>query len=347
MPILTLSSTTPSVGGLGAAGTIAHVGTDAKSSFNNGTVVTKQNFTSHNVGDLIIAILGGGGSGGSAVATSVGSAGTTNWQLVVGPGFDATFQGGPAIWMGEVVTVGADTLNVTWDPAHANTTYIAVIQFTATVASGPPIWQIDKTGGPTVGTPGTTITWPSLTPTGTGELYFGTSAEGQNPSAGSTSGFTYATDGSVNEYCYNPSVGTAVAPTCTQASSATWTVLSALIRAFAQTGTLNGNSVTLQQVPAGRQWIVSQIGYEIVPAYVPGTGVAQPTVNVTMNQRALYNGTNGNGGSNQGPPFIAVKPGDNMTVTWINAPVGASCVANFFYTEYDAYVTPNEIGNVV
>jgi len=119
------------------------------------------------------------------------------------------------------------------------------------------------------------------------------------------------------------------------------------MRAFASAQTLNSNTVTLQQVPAGRQWVISQIGYEILPVYSPISPVPQPTVNVTMNQRALYNGVNGNGGSNQGPPYIAVRPGDNLTVTWANAPIGASCIANFFYNEYDAYAQPSDIGGLV
>lgn len=344
MPILTLSSTTPSATGSGAAGTIAHIGTDTQSGFSTGGVVNSLGFTSHTVGDMIHAIVGGGDGSGSAVATAVGSAGSTGWMQVFAPIFNSTFGGGPALWMGQVVTPGPDTLNVTWG-AHAHTTYLGTSQFTATVTQGPPIWTVDKVGSPASGS-GTTITWPALTPTGTGELYVGLSAEGGTPSAGATAGFTYGQDAPVNEYCYNPTVSAVATPTCTQ-TSGTWNANGALMRAFASAATLNSNTVTLQQVPAGRQWVISQIGYEILPAYTPGAGVAVPTVNVTMNQRALYNGVNGNGGSNQGPPYIAVRPGDNLTVTWSNAPIGASCIANFFYNEYDAYAQPSDIGGLV
>ena len=341
---MTLSSTTPTAGGLGAPGTIAHTGTDRQSSFNSGVTVSTLNFTSLKAGDMVHAIVGGGDGTASAVASAVGSAGTTGWMQVFGPLFNSTFGGGAGLWMGQVVTPGADTLNVTW-ASHSHTSYLGVSQFTATVTLGPPVWTVDLIGVPTSGS-GTTITWPSITPTGTGELYYGVSAEGGTPSAGATAGFSYAADAATNEYCYNPSVSAAVAPTCTQ-TSGTWNAQGALMRAFASAATLNSNTVTLQQVPAGRQWVISQIGYEILPVYVPGAGVTPPTVNVTMNQRALYNGVNGNGGSNQGPPYIAVRPGDNLTVTWANAPIGASCIANFFYNEYDAYAQPSDIGGLV
>jgi len=343
MPILTLSSTTPAAAGLGPAGTIAHVGTDRKSSFNSGVTVNSLTFTSLNVGDLVVAIVGGGDGTAPATASAVGSPGTTGWQLVAGPCYDATFGGGAAIWMGTVVTPGADTLSVTW-ATHFHTSYIGISQFTPTVTSTPPAWVIDKIGGPTVGATGTTLTWPSLTPTGTGELYYGVCGQGGTPSGGATAGFTYGTDSGTNQYLYNPSVSTVATPTSTQ-SSGTWTVLAALIRVFAASATTNSNTVTLQQVPAGRQWVISQIGYEILP--VTTQTAPAITVNVTMNQRALYNGVNGNGGSNQGPPYIAVRPGDNLTVTWANAPVGSSCIANFFYNEYDAYAQPSDIGGLV
>ena len=343
MPILTLSSTTPSAGTIGAAGTLAHAGTDKNSSFNSGVTVSSLNYTTGPVDGLVIALVGGGDGTAAAVASAVGSVNTTGWQLVNGPCYDATFGGGVAIWMGVVVNGGAaDTLTATWQ-AHQHTSYLSVLQFTPTVAQTPPIYQVDHIGGPTVGTPGTAISYPSLTPTGTGELYMGVAVTGGTPSAGSTAGFTYSQDAALDEVAWNAAVSAVVAPTCTQSPSSTWSVLAALIRVFASAATVNSNTVTLQQVPAGRQWVVSQIGYEILPV----TNASNITVNVTMNQRALYSNVNGNGGANQGPPFIAVKPGDNLTVTWANAPVGSSCIANFFYTEYDAYVTPNEIGNVV
>jgi len=340
MPILTLSSTTPTATGSGAAGTISHVGTDRKSSFNSGVTVSTLTFTSINAGDMIHAIVGGGDGSASAVASALGSGGTTGWMQVLSPLFDSTFGGGPALWMGQVVTPGADTLNVTWS-SHSHTTYLGISQYTSSVALANTVWTVDKVGTPTSGS-GTTITWPSLTPTGTGELYYGISAEGGTPSAGATAGYTYNTDAATNEYCYNPSIGAATAPTCTQ-TSGTWQANGALMRAFAPAATVNSNTVTLQQVPAGRQWVISQIGYEILPV----TTATNITVNVTMNQRALYSNVNGNGGANQGPPYIAVRPGDNLTVNWSNAPIGSSCIANFFYNEYDAYAQPSDIGGLV
>ena len=53
------------------------------------------------------------------------------------------------------------------------------------------VWALDKSGT-TNGASSTTVPFPSLTPSGTGELYFGYAQVANTAAKGTTSGFTYA-----------------------------------------------------------------------------------------------------------------------------------------------------------
>jgi len=90
-------------------------------------------------------------------------------------------------------------------------------------------------------------------------------------------------------------------------------------------------------------WVISQIGFEILPA----SNLTGVVANVVFNGRALYPNINANGGFVQGPPWITVRSGDNLTVNFTGAPIGSSMVANFLYNEYPATTTSPEIGGLV
>jgi hypothetical protein len=242
-----------------------------------------------------------------------------------------------------VVTAGSDTLTVTWGGSHSRTTYFSCAQFTAGQGDTT-VWTVD-TENVKANTSSTTVTWPSLTPTqsAVGELYVGSSVSANNQSAGATSGYTYKTDGSGSEICYNPSITAVSAPTATQSPAGTSETVGALIRAFAGSTTTNSATLTMPPVPTGRMWVVSQIGFEILPA-TNSTGI---TATITLNGRTLYGNINANGGFQQGPPYVSIRSGDNLEIQFDGAPVGASMVANFFYNEYSAYATPHDIGGLV
>lgn len=341
MPVLTQSVTVPAGTTGGAFGTITHVGTDKKSGFNSGTQVTSLTFTSLNQGDLIVALAGGGNGAGVAQATALGSGGSTGWAQDAISAIDPTFGGGVALWHGQVVTAGADTLTATWG-ANSSTTYLAVFQFTSGQGATT-VWTVDTTGVKS-NTSSATITWPTLTPAGTGELYVGASVSANTGSAGATAGFTYFNDGAANEDCYNPAVSAASTPTATQAPAGTSRAVGALYRGAAGTATTNSASLALTAgPPTGRMWVISQIGFEILPVSALTTVVAT----ATLNGRGLYGNINANGGYIQGPPYIAVRSGDNLVINFTGAPVGSSMVVNFFYNEYSANAQPSDIGGLV
>ena len=67
----------------------------------------------------------------------------------------------------------------------------------------------------------TTVAMPSLTPAGTGELYFGYSAVAGTAVAGTTSGVTYAVTAEANVAAYDPGVSGALSPAPTQSPAGT------------------------------------------------------------------------------------------------------------------------------
>jgi hypothetical protein len=349
MPLLAISSTVPAAGGLGPAITtgITKVGTTKHSPFAGGTTVTTLTFTSLNPGDLIVAVANGGGGGVGAFPTSMGSPQSTGWQNAAGPFYGGNtpsgFGGSANIWFGTVVNPTTnDALAVTWGGSFTST-LLDIYQFSTGVDDN--VWTVDQSGGTPAGAASGTIAFGSLTPTGTNELYFGASTSGNSPTNGSTAGFVYDQDNVPNVNCYNVAVSAAVAPTATQ-SSALFSAARALFRPFAAAAKLNSNEVILGVVPTGRMWVVSQIGYEILPAVADDP--ANPIIaTVTLNGRAVYTGQNGNGGSNQGPPYFSIRVGDELKISWTNVPIGSSCVGNFFYNEYSANAQPSDIGGVV
>ena len=82
------------------------------------------------------------------------------------------------------------------------------------------MWATDKTGTLN-GASSTSVPFPSLTPSGSGELYFGYSAVAGTASAGTTSGFTYGVTAEANAVAYDTNVSGTVAPTATQSPAGT------------------------------------------------------------------------------------------------------------------------------
>lgn len=99
----------------------------------------------------------------------------------------------------------------------------------------------------------------------------------------------------------------------------------------------SGNgTVTIAEVPTGIQWVVSQVGIETVPA-----GTAVPAV-IRLNGRFVTSSANASSDAAQGPPYITINPGDQLTITWSGAPSRCSLIANIYLTEYPyGQINPN------
>ena len=105
------------------------------------------------------------------------------------------------VFFGHVTATGAGTAVPSWS-GTAPAFEIAGHEFHSTVGS----WALDKQGN--LDSAGT-ANWPSLTPAGSGELYFGFSIEKATASAGSTTGFTYGLNADTDGDCgaFNPACG--------------------------------------------------------------------------------------------------------------------------------------------
>ena len=98
------------------------------------------------------------------------------------------------------------------------------------------------------------MTFPTLAPSASAELYVGFALMDYTGSAGSTSGFTYdVTSPNLNLYIYNPDVSSSVSPTGVQASAGTSVSVGALITASVPSSTdstwdvVSGGSIPLNE----------------------------------------------------------------------------------------------------
>ena len=124
----------------------------------------------------------------SVTLSSISGGGVSTWTKAVQ--FDGSISSDVEIWYGKVTTTGSSTISFTWSGSvSSHTMEYGAQEFTAGLGSST-VWSVDHTGT-TNGASSTTVPFPSLTPTGSGELYFGYAVAYNTASAGSTSGFTY------------------------------------------------------------------------------------------------------------------------------------------------------------
>ncbi len=149
----------------------------------------------------------------SLTVSSISGGGVATWTKAVQ--FDGSIGGDEEIWYGKVTTTGSSSITFTWSGSvTSHTQEYSAQEFTAGLGSAT-VWSLDKTG--TVNnSSSTSVSYPSLTPSGSGELYFGYSCIYNTPSAGSTTGFSYAMTAENNLIAYNPNVSGAVSPTASQ-----------------------------------------------------------------------------------------------------------------------------------
>lgn len=81
-------------------------------------------------------------------------------------------------------------------------------------------WTKDVVGASQNDTSSTTVTFPSLTPSGSGELYVGFGRNTNTATGGTTTGFTFDTSSNGIPYIYDPSVSAVVSPTGERTASA-------------------------------------------------------------------------------------------------------------------------------
>lgn len=121
----------------------------------------------------------------TVTATSMSGGGAT-WTRIGNPftssvGFAATH----ALFAGTVTTAGAGTATVTWSGTAPTTNFLVEgREFHSTVGS----WSLDVQGNFDTAS---TKNWASLTPGGSGELYFGSEVNAATAVAGTTTGYVW------------------------------------------------------------------------------------------------------------------------------------------------------------
>jgi len=119
------------------------------------------------------------------------------------------------LWMGTVTTPRTSTVAVSFSGNVTSIdTGLSAQEFSASSGSST-VWRADTGGG--ISNPSSaTVTFPKLTPKGSGELYFGYDTTANTASAGATSGFHYAITANDDVVAYDANVSSAAQPTARQ-----------------------------------------------------------------------------------------------------------------------------------
>lgn len=332
MPILTLAQTATNIGST-ASTNIAHVNT-LKTSGSGTSIPIAYTFGA--IGNLIVAIFTR-----SEALTSIASAKTGAWTQWATSGVSRTPQG-PEVWMAQITATGSGSITFTFP--HTDTPKIFINEFTCTDLLAATNWLIDSQSITSfVGTGN--VPWPTLSPNNDGKkrIYLGSILTDTTANFTATAGFTQDVQAAGFGDLFNAwddSVLAPVAPSplvpTNPAALDTATICALLIGAYSQPSTLTTPLITISQVPTGKVWIISQIGFEILPA---PTGSVPVTV--TFNGRTLWGNLDGNGGYVQGPPYITLFSPDQLTVAGPSVELGSTLIANFFYNEYPVNQVPN------
>jgi hypothetical protein len=276
---------------------ISAVGSLVSSTGANGTSLSVTPTTNGNAWLLFVKVGDSTLSVTSITGGGVPASGPGSWQRVAGPYADTS--GTPhdhEIWLGKITTTGASTITIT--PSGPTTSInidLDAQEFTAGLGTST-IWARDgsQQSGQTNAS-STTVTFPSLTAVGGGELYFGHARVPAAPVAGSTTGFTYVTDANGNQIAYNGNAGSGtVAPTSSIAVAGVTSTIGVLITGTSGSAlavAADGLAASTGSFGAGLQMAVAATGL----AASTGIANAQQTYSVAAQGLAGSTGTAGAG----------------------------------------------------
>lgn len=307
------------------------------------------NIATHAEGNLLVSMPSVAGTVSGYTLTAPSGAGTTAWAD--SGALAVSGNSGIAMWTGRASAVGATTLTVPFTATGGTTCCLQVFEFTCPGVDNGTVWTVDVHGNVTYAAGTLVPSYPFLSPSSpalTPEIYLGgMTVNDAFISPGNTPGFSYVGSGSTDLTIgtFNVNNTGPVSPNATGSASDTqgYNGIAVLLRSTISKAIFDNITITLQPVPTGRMWIISQIGFEFLPANT----LQNMTANIVLNGRVVKPGINPNAGAFQGPPYITYRAGDVMSVNIFGAPVGASTIANFLYNEYSAYAVPRDLGGVV
>lgn len=173
---------------------------------------------------------------GTIFVSAVSGGGCSTWTQIAGP-FKETADSFDEdnLWLGIVTSTGSSTITVTTSATLSGSgtgTFLAAQEFTAGGGAST-IWSSDGSGGTlNNGTSSTTVTYPTLTPSGSQRLYFGFGyCTSTGLATGQTAGYTAELDNASNIVLFNPNVSSVQSPIGKQTSSGKSSSIAALVTA--------------------------------------------------------------------------------------------------------------------
>ena len=249
---------TASVLGTGS-GSISPVGVLAS---NSGTGLTTLALSPATAGDAMILEVWANSS--TATVTSVSGGGSTWTRLEQ---YQNSFPSDEELWLGTVTSTGTSTVTVGFSTSVASDhVELSAQEFTAGLGAST-VWGRDKAGSQSNAS-SSTVALPSLTPTGSSELYFGYGGVANSASAGSTSGFAYAITADNNVIAYDTNVSSSVSPTASQSPAGTSFALAALVTA--SMSTVGNPDFYIDDALGSTQWLINLSG-SVVGSYAYST----------------------------------------------------------------------------
>jgi hypothetical protein len=262
--IMTSASSTTQLtfGACNGGPTLSHVVENDTNGTNTSTLTT---FTPQNIGDLVIlSVKTKTGLG----TISVTGGGVTTWSNPIISQTGGTTQ--VVLFYGTILTTTGSPITITVSGIGSSgvNNEIVADEFNSIIGSGT-VWTVESSSGNTA--TNTTVTYPTLTPHNSGDLYWGYAYTPGTGHAGSTTGFAYEPTGGSNIalYNYNTTQGTAYTPTASQTSNTQFIAAGALIRASA--GAFVNNGTTTQQANFNIQAATSNTVAGTLQANLAGT----------------------------------------------------------------------------
>ena len=129
---------------------------------------------------------------------------------------DATQNEDVEEWLGPISKTGASVVTVHFSRDVSGTNVELNAQEFTNGEGSSTVWTDDVSAGAKNDTASSTITYPTLTPASSGELYVGFSQASSSSSAGVTPGFAYENANAKSLSIYDPDVSSSVSPTASQ-----------------------------------------------------------------------------------------------------------------------------------
>jgi hypothetical protein len=212
----------------------------------SGIGVSTLSVSPKNVGDLLtlaVKVDASDVDSSNVDVTSVLGGGVSLWTETEGP-YNRNDDQDLELWIGTVTTTGPSVITVHLEGETTPVdTELTTQEFSSSLGSHT-YWSVDIYADAGIhNVPSKNVTFPALTPHGSGELYFGYASGSSTGSAGSTPGFTYSVTPGGNIVTYDSNASAPVQPTADQeAAGASDAVASFILASSSIPSTVTGLS---------------------------------------------------------------------------------------------------------